>query len=126
MIEKAWMDEGKTPARLGMAFAQAMLGKLDLGEFTPFTYLINTLNSASYREVAQAYLIELARDAGVRTALYGPMDTGTKDEKIGLARVLARSGDKESVPHLQKLSSDTDNDVAHEGERALRTLQAHL
>jgi HEAT repeat protein len=126
MIEKAWMDEGKTPARLGMAFAQAMLGKLDLGEFTPFTYLINTLNSASYREVAQAYLIELARDAGVRTALYGPLDTGTKDEKIGLARVLARSGDKESVPHLQKLSSDTDNDVAHEGERALRTLQAHL
>jgi len=126
MIEKAWEDEGKTPARLGMAFAQVMLGKLDLSEFSPFTYLINTLNSASYRDVAQAYLIELARDARVRAALYAPLDSGTKDEKIGLARVLARSGDKESVPHLQKLSSDTDNDVAQEGQRALRTLQARL
>ena len=62
----------------------------------------------------------------MRTALYGPLGTGTKDEKIGLARVLARSGDKESVPHLEKLSNDPDGDVAKEGMRALRTLQARL
>ena len=126
MIEKAWGDEGKTPARLGMAFAQVMLGKLDVSEFSPFTYLINTLDSGAYRDVAQAYLIELARDARVRSALYAPLETGTKDEKIGLAGVLARSGDKDSVPHLQRLSSDTDNDIAKEGQRALRALQARL
>jgi hypothetical protein len=125
-IEKAWEDEGKTGARLGMSFAQVMLGKLDMSEFSPFTYLINTLNSAAYRDVAVAYLIELARQEPVRTALYGSLDSGTKDEKIGLARVLARSGDKGTVAHLQKLSSDTDNDVAQEGQRALRALQAHL
>lgn len=125
-IEKAWQDEGKTPARLGMAFAQVMLGKTEVSEFSPLTYLINTLNSASYRDVALAYLVELAREDPVRTALYTPLDNGTKDEKIGLARVLARSGDKESVPHLQKLSNDLDNDVAQEGQRALRTLQARL
>ena len=43
-----------------------------------------------------------------------PLETGTKDEKIGLARVLAASGDKESVPHLEKLSNDPDPDVAQE------------
>jgi HEAT repeat protein len=126
MLEKAWQDEGKTPARLGMAFAQVMLGKIDTGEFSPLTYVINTLNSASYRDVAQAYLVELARDDKVRSALYPALANATKDEKIGLARVLARSGDKESLPYLQKLTSDTDGDVAQEGQRAVRALQARL
>ena len=126
MLSKAWDDEGKTSPRLALAFAQVMLGKLDTSEFSPLTYLINTLDSASYRDVAQAYLIELARDNRVRMALYGPVGSGTKDEKIGLARVLARSGDKDSVEYLQKLSNDPDSDVAQEGQRALRTLQARL
>ena len=125
-VEKAWQDESKTPARLGLAFAQVMLGKTEISEFSPFTYLINTLNSASYKDVAYAYLAEAARDDRVRTALYTPLDSGTKDEKIGIARVLARSGDEESVPHLQKLSNDTDGEVAQEGQRALRSLQARL
>ena len=126
MLEKAWQDEGKTSARLGLAFAQVMLGKIDTGEFSPLTYLINSLDSGSFQDVAQAYLIELARDDKVRAALYAPMESGTKDEKIGLARVLARSGDKDSVAHLQKVANDTDGEVAQEGQRALRTLQARL
>jgi hypothetical protein len=40
--------------------------------------------------------------------------------------VLAQSGDQESVAHLRKLSIDPDTDVAQEGLRALRTLQARL
>ena len=52
--------------------------------------------------------------------LYAPCWTATRDEKIGLARVLARSGDTNDVPGLQKLSQDTDPDVAQEGLRALR------
>jgi hypothetical protein len=55
-----------------------------------------------------------------------PLETGTKDEKIGLARVMAVSGDKESLPHLEKVSRDTDPEVAQEGLRAVKNLQARL
>jgi hypothetical protein len=126
MIEKAWQDEGKPAPRLSLAFAQAMLGKTELTEFSPLQYLINTLNSAAYKGEAFPFLVELARDEQVRKSLYGPMQNGTKDEKIGLARVLARSGDKDSVAELRKLSNDTDSEVAQEGLRALRSLQARL
>jgi HEAT repeat protein len=126
MLEKAWQDEGKTSPRLSLAFAQVMLGQTGTGEFSPLQYLIDTLNSAAYKGEAFPFLVELARDGPVRKALYGPLETGTRDEKIGLAGVLARSGDQESIPHLQKLSNDRDTDVAQEGLRALRTLQARL
>ena len=62
----------------------------------------------------------------MRTALYGPLLTGTKEEKIQLAGVMARSGDRGTVPQLEKLSNDTDGDVAKEGLRAIRELQARL
>jgi HEAT repeat protein len=124
MLEKAWDDETKTPPRLALAFAQVMLGKTELSEFSPLQFLINNLDSAAYNGVAEPYLVELARDPSVRNALYAPMANGTKDEKIGLARVLARSGDKDSIPALQKLSNDPDAEVAQEGFRALRILQA--
>jgi len=126
MLEQAWQDEGKTSPRLSLAFAQVMLGRKDVSEFSPLRFLIDNLNSAAYNGDALPFLVELARDEGVRTALYGPLSTGTKDEKIGLARVLARSGDAESVAPLQKLSGDSDAAVAQEGLRALRTLQARM
>jgi hypothetical protein len=126
MLERAWQDEGKTPPRLSLAFAQVMLGKTEISEFSPLQYLIDTLNSADYKGEAFPFLVELARDGQVRKTLYGPLGTGTKDEKIGLAGVLARSGDQESIPYLRKLSNDPDTDVAQEGLRALRTLQARF
>ena len=126
MLEKAWQEEGKTSVRLALAFALVTLGETQLSEFTPLQYLINTLNQASYRDVAFAYLVETARDDQVRSALYPSLERGTRDEKISIARVLARSGDKDSIPRLQKLSSDTDADVAQEGMRALRNLQARI
>jgi HEAT repeat protein len=125
-LEKAWQDEGKTSPRLSLAFAQVMLGKTGLSEFSPFQYLINTLNSASYKGEAFPFLVELAREDSVRLALYRPLQTGTKDEKTGLAGVLARSGDQTSVPELQKLANDPDPEVAKEALRAVRTLQARL
>jgi hypothetical protein len=54
------------------------------------------------------------------------MEVGTRDEKIYLSRVLSASGDSDSVPYLDKASHDTDNDVAQEGLRALRSLRARL
>jgi hypothetical protein len=126
MIEQAWKDEGKTSPRLSLAFAMVMLGRNELSEFSPLQYLINNLNSSAYRGEALPFLTELARDNSTRKALYTPLETGTKDEKIGLSRVLAVSGDKESVAHLEKASRDADPDVAKEGLRAMRNLQARL
>ena len=49
-----------------------------------------------------------------------------RDRAVGLARVLGRSGDRQSIPELQKLSNDPDTDVAQEGLKALRSLQARM
>ncbi len=126
VLDKAWSGEDKMAPRLGAAFALVMDGKLDLSEEAPLRYLINTLNQASWHDIAYAYLMEAARRKPVLTLLQGQMDSGTKDEKIYLARVLAASGDQSSIPYLDKVSRDTDNDVAQEGLRALRSLRARL
>jgi len=125
-LEKLWSDEEKMSPRLAAAFGLVMEGKLELTEESPFRYLINTLNSASYHDVAYAYLVEAARRKPVLDALSAQMDPGTRDEKIYLARVLAVSGTQASVPYLDKLSRDSDNDLAQEGLRALRSLRARL
>ncbi len=126
LIEQAWKDEGKTAPRLSLAFAMVMLGHTEMSEFSPLQFLVNNLNSSAYKGDALPFLIELARDNATRKALYPAIAPGTKDEKIGLARVLAASGDKESVSYLETLSRDTDPAVAQEGLRAMRNLQARL
>jgi HEAT repeat protein len=125
-LDKAWHDEERMTPRLGAAFAVVMDGKLDLSEEAPLRYLINTLNQASYHEIAYAYLVEAARRKPVLMAIQGQLDSGSKDEKIYLARVLAASGDQSSIPYLDKVSRDSDQDVAKEGLRALRSLRARL
>jgi HEAT repeat protein len=125
-LEQAWKDEGKGSPRVSMAFALVSLGRTDISEFSPLQFLINSLNSSAYKGEAGPFLTELARDPAVRKALYGALASATKDEKIGLARVLAVSGDKESVTYLEKLSRDPDTEVAQEGLRAMRNLQARL
>jgi hypothetical protein len=125
-VDQAWKDETKGQPRISLAFALVALGRTEIGDFTPLQYLINNLNSNAYKGEAQPFLTELARDARVRASLYAPLEKGTRDEKIGLARVLARSGDKNSVPYLEKLSHDPDPEVGQEGLRALRNLQARL
>jgi HEAT repeat protein len=126
MLEAAFTEEKKISPRLSLAFAQVMLGKTQIAEFSPFQLLINTLNSISYRGVAQAFLVELARNPALRPPLYHAAEIGTKDEKVYLARILAVSGNQDSVACLEKLSHDGDDEVAQEGLRALRTLKARL
>lgn len=126
VVEQAWKDEGKPQPRLSLAFALVMLGNSEVSEFSPLQYLINQLNSASYSGEAVPLLVELARDDAVRHLLYAPMAAGTRDEKIGLAKVLARSGDQSSVAPLQKLSNDPDPQVAQAALTAVRSLQSRL
>jgi HEAT repeat protein len=125
-LDKSWNGEDKMSPRLAAAFGLLMDGNLNLADDSPFRYLINSLNSAAYHDVAYAYLVEAARQKPVLQALYTQIDPGTKEEKIYLARILAASGDRSSVPYLDKVSRDNDQDVATEGLRALRSLRARL
>src|ERR1035441_2871942 len=95
LMEQAWKDEGKTSPRISLAFAMVMLGRTETSEFSPLEFLINNLNSSAYKGDALPFLTELARDSATRKALYAPLATATKDEKIGLARVLAVSRSEE-------------------------------
>lgn len=125
-VSEAWKDEGKPQPRLSLAFAMVMLGHRQLSEFSPLQYLINQLNSASYNGEAMPLLVELARNQDVRQSLYAPMASGTKAEKIGLAQVLARSGDQSSLAPLQNLTNDADPQVSQAALTAVRTLQARM
>lgn len=125
-MERAFNEERKMEPRLANAFALVSLGNTDTSQHAPLTYLINTLNSKSYRGVAEPYLIELSRDPGVLKVLHGFLRQGTRDEKIGIVRVLSVSGDRSSVSQIEVLTKDPDSDVAQEAIRALRSLQARL
>ncbi|MGP0070901.1 MAG: HEAT repeat domain-containing protein [Bryobacteraceae bacterium] len=127
-LERAFNNENKTEPRLSVAFALVNLGKVGMGEFDPLRYLVNDLNSTAYRGVSRAYLIELARDPEVRQALYPALNEPgvTKDEKTGLAQVLAASGGPDAVAPLQALAQDPDTEVSQEGLRAVKNLRARL
>jgi len=127
-VNDLFKDETKTKVKLADAFALVSLGRRENTENSPLYYLISQLGSRSYRDVAQAYLIELARNPENRQAIYPYLQQSgaTKDEKIGLARVLATSGDRDAIPYLETISHDPDGDVAQEGLRALRTIRARL
>ncbi len=126
VLDKAYNEEHKMNPRLSAAFALVLQGNLDMGEFSPSRYLVNTLNVRAYQGVASAYLVELARDPKVRQAIYPSLASATKDEKIQLGIILSRSGDQDSVPYLQMLSTDPDQEVADAGLRSLRTLRSRL
>ena len=127
-IQNLLASENKTGPRLALAFALVKYGNRDMSDFAPLRYIVNELNSAGYRGVARAYLIELARDPATRQALYSALQgpVVTKAEKTALAQVFAQSGDRDSIPYLETLSKDTDPEVAQEGLRALRNLNARL
>jgi HEAT repeat protein len=126
ILEKALPGERSMNVRLAVVFGLVSLGNLDTSELSPLRYLINTLNVKASKDVASAYLIELARDTQVRRTIQTLVPTAAKGEKIGIGGVLAMSGDRDSVPVLETLSKDTDPEVAQEGVRDLRTLRARL
>jgi HEAT repeat protein len=127
-LERAFNNEAKTEPRLSAAFALVDLGKRGMAEFDPLRYLVNNLNSAAYRGVSKAYLTELARDPEIRQALYPDLKdpAAPRDEKTGLAEVLAASGGEDSVAPLEALSQDPDTEVSQQGLRAVKNLRAHL
>ncbi len=117
-------SERKVPPRLAAAFALVMNGRTETGESSPLSYLIDTLNSRAWTGIAEAYLIELARAKKVRTTVETYLPVATKNEKIALTRILAASGDKDSVIAIERLSRDSEPAVMEEALRALRTLRS--
>jgi HEAT repeat protein len=126
MLEQAWKDELKPQVRLALAFALVMHGRVEVSQFSPLQFLVNNLDSAAYNGIAQPYLTELARDNAARAALYGPLESGTKLEKIGLAQVLGASGDRRSLDELNKLKDDPNPEAAQAAVMAIRNLQSRL
>lgn len=125
-VTQAFNSEHGMNPRLAAAFALVRMGNVDTERFGPLRYLVNALNQRSWRGVASAFVIELAREAPVRQAIYTLLADSTKDEKQQVALVLASSGDRDSIPVLEGLSRDPDPDVAAEGIRSLRILRARL
>jgi HEAT repeat protein len=125
-LEKAFTAERAMNPRLSAAFALVSLGNIDNTDFAPLRYLVNTLNVRSYRVAASALLTELARDPKARQAIYPLLTRATKDEKIQLAVIFSRSGERDSLQYLETLSIDPDTEVAQEGIRSLRSLRARL
>jgi HEAT repeat protein len=125
-LKPAFDSEEKMPARLGIAFALVSLGQTSIEEFAPLTYLVHTLNSRQYKGVVEPYLVELCREPQVRLAVYKFVASATKDEKLGLARILAVTGDREALAQVEWISKDSDPEVASEGLKALRALRTRL
>lgn len=125
-VQQAFAEEKKMGPRLALAFAMVSLGNTETGEFAPLTYLVNALNSRAWRNVAEPYLTELSRSVAARNGIAGFLRAANREEKIGIARVLASSGDRDVLPQLEWLTKDADPAVAEEGIRALRTLRSQL
>lgn len=126
LLEKSFAEERKPSPRLSLAFALVLHGKVELNEFSPLRYLVSNLNSKAYRGIAQPFLIESARDVHVLYALHRAIAQGNREERTGLAQVLAISGDEKSAGILQTMTKDADPEVSAEAVRAVRTLKARL
>jgi HEAT repeat protein len=120
-LGKAVMAERHAEVKLALEFAMTALGKLDyLGD------LVNELPSKTRGDVAQAYLIELARTPSFLPKLYPYLQSPNAGVRKRLCTVLMFSGDQASLDQLDRLSHDPNGDVAAEALRAKRGIRARL
>jgi HEAT repeat protein len=110
---------------LAAAFALANEGKVDTREFSPLPYLVETLNSNSRANIANAYLTELVKREDVRNNVAKLLPDTTKSQKIALCSIFGSSQSEDAMPVLNTLQKDTDPDVSFAASRAIRILQAH-
>lgn len=124
LAENAFATERKMNAHLAAAFALVKFGRTEMSEESPLGFLFKTLDSSAWRGVSAGFLLELARDPAIRLAIYPAIPGASKSARTEIARILARSGDTDSVPVLENLSRDADSAVAEEALRALRSVKA--
>jgi len=117
-LEKAALADRNADARLAIAFAITSLGQMD-----HLNDLVAELDARQRGYVAEAYLVELARQPQFLPRLYPFLDSGRAGVRRGLCTVLMYAGDASSLAPLEKLSQDPNTDVATEALRALRAVR---
>jgi len=120
-LEKAVMTEKDANAKLAIQYAMTALGKLDY-----LSDIVNDLSSKTRGDVAQPYLIELARTPGFLPKLYPYLQSPNAGVRNRLCAVLMFSGDQTSLDQLDRLSHDPNGDVSAQALRARRALRARL
>jgi len=116
---KAAGSESDAEARLAMGFALTALGRNDY-----LAEMVDELGSRMNGDVAKSYFVELARKPGFLAQLYPYLDHRSSTVRMKLCDVLMASGDATSIPLLERLSRDSNGDVASEALRALRAIRA--
>jgi len=120
-LEKAYAIEKDADVRLALEFAMTALGKPDY-----LNDLVNELSSRTHWDVAQPYLIELARIPGFLPKLYPYFQSSNADVRKRLCTVLMFGGDQTSLDQLDRLSHDPNSDVAAQALQAKSGLRARL
>ena len=120
-LEKAITVERDAEAKLALEYAMTAFGKPDY-----LSDLVNELSSKRYGDVAQPYLIELARAPSFLPKLYPYLQTPNAGVRKGLCTVLMFSGDQTSLEQLDRLSHDPNGEVAAEALRAKSGIRARL
>jgi HEAT repeat protein len=120
-LEKVVMAEKDGDVKLALEYAITALGKLDY-----LSNIVNELSSRTRSEVAQPYLIELARTPGFLPKLYPYLQSPNAGVRKGLCTVFMFGGDQSSLEQLDRLSHDPNGDVAAEALRAKSAIRARL
>ena len=120
-LEKAVTAERDAEGKLAIEFAITALGKFD-----HLNDIVNELSTKTRGEVAQSYLIELARTPGFLPRLYPYLQSPNAGVRNRLCTVLMFSGDQTSLDQLDRLSHDPNGDVSAQALRAKRALRARL
>jgi HEAT repeat protein len=120
-------DEGEIDWRIHLAAAFGMVneGKVDTSEFSPLSYLVESLQTKARASQASAYLTELAAHKNVSAALATMVPGMDKSQKISLCAIFGDAATPDNVRSLNMLSKDADPDVAFAALKALRTAQTH-
>lgn len=119
VLEQARGKERDAGVRLALAFALVAHGKMEFLE-----ELVPQLSSRVRRGEARPYLIELAREARVREALYPKLYLTDPEIRKNLCVVLAASGNSSSISYLEVLLKDSNAEVVAEASRAIRILRS--
>jgi len=120
-LEKAYGVEKDAGTRLALEFAMTALGKPDY-----LNDLVSQLSSRSQWDVAQPYLIELARTPGFLPKLYPYLQSSSVEVRKRLCTVLMYGGDQATLDQLDRLSHDPNGDVAAQALQAKSGLRARL
>ena len=118
-LEQARSSERDASVRLALDFALVAHGRMDWME-----ELVSNLPSRVRVGEARPYLIELAREAAVREALYPKLYSQEIEIRRNLAVILGASGDSTSISYLEVLLRDPNAEVVQEASRAIRILRS--